>query len=185
MALQNSIYAPTPIAVNKGGTANTGTLANGQLWVGNGTATPALANITVGTNLSVASGAGTINVGTTGLASFTWHFNVTGSPTDFQMSAGCNGYTTIQSGINFLTPTNPNAGDEYTVQLYYNSSPGTGFTVGLGISTQIFQYNGTSGHHLTTTNPNGTITLLCIIGSGPTSAFTVKSTNGATFILTI
>lgn len=183
MTLQNSIFAPTPIAVAKGGTGNSAALTNGQLWIGNTGNPPSISNLTAGTNIGITNGAGTTSIRATGPASLTWTFNVTGAPTNFNMSAGFNGYTTTQSGIVFRTPINPSLGDIYTIQSYWLSVPGTGFSVARPVaSTQSFQQNGVATGSLTTTNSNGSITIICIdISLGAAGAIFLVKENTGTF----
>lgn len=65
MALQNSIYSPTPFSVANGGTGNTTTLANNAVWLGNGTTTPTPTTLTAGTNITLVPGSGTLTVNST------------------------------------------------------------------------------------------------------------------------
>jgi hypothetical protein len=222
--LQNSIQAPTPFAVTKGGTGNSTTLANGQVWIGNGTATPAIANLTgingitvtngagaisvgqntaltngqlwigntgtvptannliAGTNIGITNGSGSITINTTEFASFTLNANVVGPQV---IMSAFNIYTTNTSGTVFRTPISPQAqlGDMYTIQNYWTTSPGTGFSI-VRQGVQAIQYNGVSGNTLTTTNANACVTLLCVDGTANDQIFTVAYTNGATFTLT-
>jgi hypothetical protein len=92
MASQNSIYAPPPFALNKGGTANTTTLANGQTWIGNGTATPAVANLTGANGIAITNGSGTIQVGqaTTLTNGQLWVGNTGNVPTAATITGGTN-----------------------------------------------------------------------------------------------
>lgn len=122
MSLQNSIYAPTPIAVNKGGTANTGTLANGQTWVGNGTATPAIAALTGANGIAVTNGSGTITVGqaTTLTNGQLWVGNTGSVPTAATVTSGTNISVTNGAGSISVGTTGP-----ASFTWNYNASGGT------------------------------------------------------------
>lgn len=182
MATQNSIYAPTPFAVNKGGTGINAPMTDGQLWIGaTGVPTPFLNELEPGTNIDIINGPGTILINTKGPASMTWTHNVTGTPTNYIMSAGHQGYTTQQSGIVFRTPTNPSLGDIYIMQAYWTSAPGTGFSIIRNLATlHSFQYNGVAANGFATTNANGVIAIQCVDQTGGVinSIFSVLWTNG-------
>lgn len=62
MADSNSLGAGNPIEVSKGGTQNSASLTDGQLWVGSTGNPPALATLTAGTNMSVVNAPGSITL---------------------------------------------------------------------------------------------------------------------------
>lgn len=62
MAIQNSIYAPTPFAVANGGTGNSAALTNGQLWIGKTGDVPTPSTLTAGSGVTITEGAGTITI---------------------------------------------------------------------------------------------------------------------------
>lgn len=174
--LTNSINAPTPFAVNKGGTGNSAALTNGQLWIGNTGNTPSIGTITAGTNISVTNGAGTITVANTAAAGVVWQD--IGSSTSVNLVAN-NGYITASSNPLFTLPALPAVGDTYLIS---GRLSGTGYRVNLQIF-DIIEYNGVPGSLLTTTAPNAAITIVCTTGGTP-AVFCVLSTNGSTFTLT-
>jgi hypothetical protein len=115
MANQNSIYAPTPFAVAKGGTGNTASLTNGQLWIGNTGNVPTPANLTAGTGVTITNGAGTITIAAPASDPSA---TVLANPTASQTLAPNTTYicTNTSGGITtFTLPTVPVAGDFYRI----------------------------------------------------------------------
>src|SRR5574338_58089 len=104
---------PNPLTVARGGTNNTTNLANGQLWVGNGTATPAIANLTAGTNVSITNGAGTITIASSAASAV-----VLANPTNTQTLAPNTTYLCTNTSVGITTftlPSSPVAGNFYQV----------------------------------------------------------------------
>lgn len=187
MSIQNSIYAPTPIAVNKGGTANTGTLANGQTWVGNGTATPAIAALTGTNGIAVTNGSGTITVGqaTTLTNGQLWVGNTGSVPTAATLTAGntniqvTNGSgsitlnaapvwttstSTLTPGVgiiggtaSYTLPGSPAIGDTYVI----SCNAASGFVI--HANGNLINYSGILyGSTLTTTSHSASIAILYV-----------------------
>lgn len=181
MAQQNSIYAPTPFPIAKGGTGNTVALTDGQLWVGS-TSTPLVpvrATLTPGTNIGITNGAGTIIVAATGPASWTFVVN---NNTTVTMSPWITYSNNSPSGpVQFKLPSSATLGDKYKIVSRQQSS----FNIirNGGPAAGSIYYNNNSGGTLTTTSLTSGITLVCVLGGG-SPQYSVESTNGELFILT-
>lgn len=117
MALQNSIGAPTPFAVAKGGTGNTAALTDGQLWIGDTATplTPSRATLTPGSGITITNGPGTITIAAPASDPSSV---VLANPTASQTFASNTTYicTNTSGGITtFTLPTVPVAGEFYTI----------------------------------------------------------------------
>lgn len=115
MAIQNSIYAPTPFSTANGGTGNSATLATNQTWIGNGTATPTPTTLTAGTDITLVSGPGTLTINATAAnASATVLTNPTASvtfaPNTTYMPTNTSGGITT-----FTLPASPTIGNFYGI----------------------------------------------------------------------
>jgi hypothetical protein len=114
MALQNSIYAPTPFSVANGGTGNSTNLATNQVWLGNGTATPAITTLTAGTNITFTPGSGILTIAATAATPLAI---VLPNPTVSQtLTANTYIATNTSGGITtFTLPTSPTPGESYRI----------------------------------------------------------------------
>lgn len=117
MTLQNSINAPTPFAIAKGGTANTTALTNGQLWVGNTGNPPSVATLTPGSGITITNGAGTITIAAPAsdpsavvLPNPTVSQTLQGNGNITYMTANTSGGITT-----FTLPTSPTPGEFYQI----------------------------------------------------------------------
>lgn len=165
MATQNSIYAPTPTAVAKGGTGNTAELTNGQLWIGKTGDVPTPANLTAGSGVTITNGAGTITIAAPASDPSA---TVLPNPTTSQTLAPNTTYicTNTSGGITtFTLPTSPVAGDFYRII----GGGSQGWRVAQNASQQIFigalsTTAGTGGRVESTTtggSSNESITIWC------------------------
>jgi len=177
MALQNSIYAPTPFAVNKGGTGNSAALTNGQLWVGNTGNTPSVSTITPGAGISITNGPGVITIA----SGMTTQFVETEGPIILSPST----LYIIFGPVLFMTPMDALPGDTYSIM---GTDAESTFTVQVPVSyPQNIYYNGIVGTSLSTTASSPGITIVCMLGPPTMLApqfFGVLSTNGAIFTCT-
>lgn len=136
MTLQNSINAPTPFAVAKGGTANTTALTDGQLWIGNTGNPPSIAALTAGSGVTITNGAGTITIaapasdlGATVLTNPTTSVNLQGNGNITYMTTNTSGGITT-----FTLPTSPTVGEFYRII----GGGSQGWKVAQNASQQIF-----------------------------------------------
>ena len=109
--LTTDVSGVLPIA--NGGTNNSTNLANGQLWIGNGTATPSIANITQDTNLSVTinNTAGAIKLGTV------QDIRISASPSFVSISLTNNTNQLVLGTTNTLTISTPILSSSWTLTL--------------------------------------------------------------------
>ena len=100
LPLTTGVTGTLPVA--NGGTANTSALTDGQLWIGDTGSAPVIANISAGTGINVANGAGTITISATGLGQLPWT-DVTGTS---QSMVANNGYIANNAGlVTFTLPS--------------------------------------------------------------------------------
>lgn len=118
MTTNNSINAPTPFAVGKGGLGITTTPSNGQIPIGNGTDYTA-ATITAGSGITVTNGSGTISIAASGIAG-SWDYISTGtasSSASIVFSSLSNSYIAYCVLLNAIVPATTNT----NLYLTYNS----------------------------------------------------------------
>ena len=131
MALQNSINAPTPFAIAKGGTGNTTALTNGQLWIGDTGNPPSVSTLTEGSGVTITNAAGAITIAVDLTA------DVLPNATSAVPLVGNTTYitTNISGGITtFTLPLTPVAGEFYEII----GGGSQGWTVAQRTSQQIF-----------------------------------------------
>lgn len=148
MALQNSIYAPTPFSVANGGTGNSGILATNQVWLGNGTATPALTTLIAGTNMTLTPGSGTLTFASTAADPSA---TVLANPTSSVALAANTTYIATNTSVGITTftlPVSPTPGNFYEIV----GSGTQGWKVAQNAGQQI-----TFGALTTTTGTGGSI----------------------------
>jgi hypothetical protein len=177
MANQNSIFAPTPIAVAKGGTGNSAALTNGQLWIGNTGNVPTPAALTAGNGISIANAAGSITVTNT--------FNLP------LISAGVGTTTAVSGSLMLISgnpaviafPTSPNPGDTYYVTSgVANSLFGYSFTLSASPGQSIKYSGSTFNTSMTTTSVFASISFVYLGTLSSRQIFSVVSTSpGAIF----
>ena len=156
--LQTSLNTPLPST-------------NGQLWIGNTGSLPSVGTLSNGTNIGITNGAGTISIGATGGATFTWQNS---SPT---LMTAFNGYINNASTGNYTLPTSPNIGDIYIIQ-----GLGFAYSIVAGANQHVY-LNANAGTTLTTSAIYAAITILCINNNPTNMQFPTFVTNAATFTI--
>ena len=134
MALQNSINAPTPFAIAKGGTGNTAALTNGQLWIGNTGNPPSVSTLTEGSGIIITNAAGGITIAATGIDPLA---EVLTNPTSTKTLVGNTTYIATNTSVGITTftlPVTPVVGEFYEII----GGGSQGWTVAQRTSQQIF-----------------------------------------------
>ena len=154
----------------------TASMTNGQLLIGSTGASPVVATLTAGSNISIVNAAGSITISGTGLAGFSWTV-VTGTS---QAMLSNNGYIANNAGlVTFTLPATSAVGDEIDIigkgAGGWKVNVGTGQTIVLGSSTTTV----TTGS-LASTNRHDSFYMICtvantewIVASGPQGIITV------------
>lgn len=152
-------------------------LTNGQLAIGSTGADPSAANITAGTGISIANGAGSITINGVG-AGLTWSVQ-TGAT---QAMAVNNGYIANRAGtVTYTLPASAAIGDVLAVT---GINTATGWVIAQNANQQIFF--GTSsttvgaGGSLASINIRDTITLVCTVGGASTAWSVINSVGNIT-----
>lgn len=136
-------------------------LTNGQLAIGSTGADPSAANLSAGTGISIANGAGSITISAAG-GGLSWTV-VTGAT---QVMAVNNGYIANRAGtVAFTLPTTSAVGDVVAVT---GINTATGWSIAYTTNQQIFF--GTASATVTTgslasTNIRDTVFLLCVVAN--------------------
>jgi hypothetical protein len=151
----------------------TGSATNGQVLIGSTGASPTLAAISAGTNISVTNGAGTITIAGTGTAGFSWIDQASSSVT----MAVNTGYI-IDNGASLVTATLPATAAEGSIFRVAGFSAG-GWKVGQAASQLIHFGNVTTttgtGGSLASSNQYDQVELLCVVAN---TTFVVLSAVG-------
>lgn len=173
--IQNSLYTSLPLPLNKGGTANTATLANGQTWIGNGTATPVPATLTGINGIAVTNGAGTISVGhNTSLTNGQLYVGNTGNvPTAATLTAGTNIGITNGAGSITVGTTGPASFTwNFNVPTLTTLAAFNGYTI-------ISNASGNQRLNLPSTASRGDMyTVVCYFVTTPQSGFFIQAATG-------